>query len=232
MLAGQAHVPRQHANACPAADRQAAIPRPQTAARKIDPRQMPSWVDDADRRFDDGAHVFAEPDRQIDPRQRVGQGAVGQYPAVFHDDQMIGQPGHFFRRVADVERRYFQLVVQALQIRQDFLFAFQIQRRQRLVQEQQARIDGQLSGDADPVSFAAGQSFRLAFEQVADAESAGLAFLKAATISFMANLRSAAAATVTFSAWADRDSSRVPVRNSDLKIFMRSFFGMRASRSL
>ena len=90
-------------------------------------------------------------------------------PAVHHQD-VIGQPRDLVRRVADIEHRNLKLIVQALQVRQDLLLALQIQRRQRLVHQQHARVDGQRPRDADTLALAAGERCRLAIQQMRNAK--------------------------------------------------------------
>jgi hypothetical protein len=72
--------------------------------------------------------------------------------------------------MADIEHRNVQLAVQPLQVGQDFLLALQVERGQRLVHQQQARVDGQGTGDADPLAFATREQIGFAVEQMADAQ--------------------------------------------------------------
>jgi hypothetical protein len=72
--------------------------------------------------------------------------------------------------VADVKHRDFQFVVEFFQVGQDFLLAGQVQGRQGLVHEQDARAHRQSARDAHPLALAAGQPVRLAFQQMADAQ--------------------------------------------------------------
>ncbi|MNC15835.1 hypothetical protein D3C75_636660 [compost metagenome] len=68
---------------------------------------------------------------------------------------MVGQPRDLILGVADVQHRNVELVVQPLQVRQDFTFALGIQRRQGLVHQQQFRAGEQGAGDADALSLTA-----------------------------------------------------------------------------
>ncbi|MNF17854.1 hypothetical protein D3C80_2216040 [compost metagenome] len=49
--------------------------------------------------------------------------------------QVIGQAGNFILGVADVNQRDLQLVVQALEVGQDFALARPVEGRQRLVHQ-------------------------------------------------------------------------------------------------
>ncbi|KDB88474.1 citrate (Si)-synthase domain protein, partial [Bordetella bronchiseptica D989] len=86
-------------------------------------------------------------------KQRV-QRAAGHRAALLQQHQVIGQPRHFVGRMADVDHRDVQFVVQALQVGQDFALALHVQRRQRLVHQQQARAGQQRAGDAHALAFA------------------------------------------------------------------------------
>ena len=169
-LFGQAHVPRQHPHPHAAANRQALVAHPQAAARKIHPRQMPAVVHLAHRAIEHGASVVPQRDGQIDAGQRLRQGPAGHHPAVVHHHQGIGQPRHFIGRVADIQHRNVQLAAQALQVGQDFLFALQVERGQRLVHQQQARVHGQCPRNADPLALATRQGARFAVQQMANSQ--------------------------------------------------------------
>jgi hypothetical protein len=131
---------------------------------------MPLRIALGHHRIQHHAGVFAEMDRQIEPRQRFGQRTGDVGAAGLHDHDVVGQTGDFIRGVADVEHGNIQFLVQAFQIGQDFLLARQIERGQRFVHQQQARFHRQRAGDADALAFAAGELVRATFEQSADAE--------------------------------------------------------------
>lgn len=75
--------------------------------------------------------------------------------ALIQHHHMVGQPGDFVWRVADVEHRDFQLGGDFFQIGQDFLFAPQVQRRQRFVHQQELRRGEQRAANAHPLALAA-----------------------------------------------------------------------------
>ena len=157
-----------HSGAFP--DGNVVVAQPQAAAGKIHAHQMPCVVAFANHGVNDHPGVFAQPDRQIKPRQGFTQGADGNGLAAFQDDDMVSESRHFIRGVTHIQDGHFQLIVQSRQIGQDFLFAVVIERGQRLVHEQNARIDGQRPRHADAAAFAAGEAVRLAVEQFADAQ--------------------------------------------------------------
>ncbi len=64
-------------------------------------------------------------------------------------------------------------MVQAFQIGQDFTLAFGVQRRQRLIEQHQARAGQQGPRDADTLTLTSGQLFRATFQQMIDAEQFG-----------------------------------------------------------
>ena len=63
--------------------------------------------------------------------------------------------------------------MQALQVWQDFTFAFAVQRGQRFIHQQQARAGEQGAGDSDALALTAGKVLRMAVQQVADAQQLG-----------------------------------------------------------
>ena len=80
-----------------------------------------------------------------DDESRPVVGFFGKLPAT----------GDFVWRVADVEHRDFQLGGDFFQIGQDFLFAPQVQRRQRFVHQQELRRGEQRAANAHPLALAA-----------------------------------------------------------------------------
>ncbi len=83
---------------------------------------------------------------------------------------MVGQSGHLILRVTDVQHRDFQFIVQALQVRQDFVFSLTVERCQRFVHQQQLRAGEQRTGDADSLPFATGKVLRVTLQQMADSQ--------------------------------------------------------------
>lgn len=125
--------------------------------------------------------VVVQRQRQVDSRQGFADRPAGADLAVLQQHQVIGQARHFVRRVADIEHRDVQFLVQAFEIGQDLALALQVEGCQRLVHQQQARAGEQGPGDADALLLAAGEAFRHAFQQVLDAQQgAGLFQLDAA----------------------------------------------------
>jgi hypothetical protein len=126
-----------------------------------------------DAGFDDDAGIVGEGRRQVDAAQVRVERAAGDDLALVEQDQMVGQPGHFVRGVADVDDGNGQFAVQALQIGQDFQLALEVEGGQRLVHQQDFRRGEQGAGDGDALAFAAGKLARRAVEQVGDAEQFG-----------------------------------------------------------
>ena len=81
---------------------------------------------------------------------------------------MVCQSGDFVRGVADVEQRNVQFCMQAPQIRQDVGLALRVQRGQRLIQQQQARVGQQCAGNANALALPAGQAGGAALQQMAN----------------------------------------------------------------
>ena len=73
-------------------------------------------------------------------------------------------------RMADVHDRNVELVAQALDVVEDLGLARHVERGQRLVHQQNARLREQRAADRDALLFAARQRPRLAPQQRAEAE--------------------------------------------------------------
>ncbi len=86
-----------------------------------------------------------------------------------HDD-IVGQPRHLVERMTDIEHRQLRLVAQPFEIGQDFRAALGVQRRQRLVEEQDLRRRQQRAAERNAAFLAAGQQARAPLEQAAQAE--------------------------------------------------------------
>ena len=169
-LRGQADVAGQHPNPHPPAGRQTGITGPEAAAVEVGTRQMPARVDLADRRVEHRTGLLAQAQRQVEPHQQLLQRPVRPHPPGLERDQMVGQPRHLVRRMGDIEHRDVEFLAQPLQVGQDLLAARVVQRRQRLVHQQQARPQRQRPGDADALALAARQPLRAALEQRPDAQ--------------------------------------------------------------
>ena len=72
--------------------------------------------------------------------------------------------------VADIDHRHAALVAQALEIGKDFALARRVERGERLVEQQQARLHQQRAADRDALALAARERARPALEQMAEAE--------------------------------------------------------------
>ena len=93
-------------------------------------------------------------------RQRV---AIAR--ALVADPQVVRQAQQLGGGMADVEHRDLELGMQPLEIGQDVLAGRGVERRQRLVHQQQPRAGQQRPGDRDPLPLAARQRLRGARQQ-------------------------------------------------------------------
>ena len=78
---------------------------------------------------------------------------------------MVGEPLDLRHVVGDVERRQRQAVAQPLEERQDVGLGGVVERRQRLVHQQQPRLRQQRAAERDALALAAGEIARRAVEQ-------------------------------------------------------------------
>ena len=117
-------------------ERMAAVAHPEAATTKVSARQLPLLIALADDGVDDDAGILAELNRQVEPGQRLGKWTVGQCASSFEHDQMVGKARHFVGRVTDVEHWNVELVVQLFQIGQNFLATLEVERGERLVEQQ------------------------------------------------------------------------------------------------
>ena len=171
-LPRQADVARQDAHAHTAAQRQALVTRPQAAfgGAELQPRQLPRRIALGDRALQHHAGTFALRRGQIQPRQHVGQRPGCGDLAVRHQHQLVGELRDLVDRMADIDHRNVQLGMQPPQIGQHLGLARRIQRRQRLVHQQQARPGGQRARHGHALPLAARQGVGPARHQVADAQ--------------------------------------------------------------
>ena len=77
---------------------------------------------------------------------------------------------NLIQRVADVEHRYIDLPRQTLQIRQQFTLARDVERSQRLIEQQQLGRGQQCATNRHTLFFTAGQTARQAIEQRLNAQ--------------------------------------------------------------
>ncbi len=170
--ARQAHVARQHAQPHAATQRETAVARPQRGARAVDvdARELPLRVALGDHAVEHDAGLLAERQRQVEPRQHLAQRPGGEDAARFHHHQVVGQARHFVDGVADVDDRQRQLVVQAVEVGQHLGLAARVERRQRFVEQQQARVGAERARDRDALAFAARERGRAPRHQRADAQ--------------------------------------------------------------
>ncbi|MNZ84545.1 hypothetical protein D3C78_1033070 [compost metagenome] len=166
----QADVAGVHAKAQALAERLRTAGDQHLAAGEFQAGEVVGVVVVGDPRLDDHPGVLAEGGGQVEAGEGFLQAALGDHPALVEQHHVVGQARHLVGGVADVEHRDVQLVVQTLEVGQDLLLALEIERRQRLVHQQQARAGEQRAGDADALALAAGQALGHALEQVADAE--------------------------------------------------------------
>ena len=140
------------------------------SGRQLQAEQLIGGVVGADLAFDDHPGVIAQRQGQIQACEGLADRAAGEGFAITEQYQMIGQTRDFILRMTDVQQRNIQFVMQALQVWEDFAFAPAVESRQRFVHQQQFRAGQQGAGDADALSFAAGQMLWMTLEQMADAE--------------------------------------------------------------
>ena len=145
-------------------------PQPAGLAIHIEPRQVPLRITRADHGVQHHTGLVAKGHGQIQPRQHVGQRAIGQYAAGIHQHQVVGQPRHFVDGMADVDDGDAQFFVQPVQIGQDLGLATRVQRGQGLIHQQQCRAGGQRACDGHALALAARKRIGPALQQVGDAQ--------------------------------------------------------------
>ena len=137
------------------ADRPVALTDKNLPAGKVEPAEPVLRVMRGYRGVEDHTGVVGEGSGQIETRQRLLQRAAGDDAAFVQQYQMVGEPRHFIGRVADVDERNVEFVMQAFKVGQDFLLALQIECGQRLVHQQDLRPGQQCTGDGHTLAFAA-----------------------------------------------------------------------------
>ena len=161
-----------HAAAQAAAQRLGALADAQAGAGKVEPRQGVGLVA-GQHRLDDHPGVVGEGRRQVGAGQGLAEGAAGHHPALVEQHQVVRQPGHLVGGMAHVDDGYRQLVVQAFEVGQDLQLALEVEGRQRLVHQQQARRGEQRPGDGHALALAAAEAVGAPVEQAADAQQPG-----------------------------------------------------------
>ena len=96
--------------------------------------------------------------------------ADGEALALRQDRDRVREPRDLRHGVAHVDDRDVKLVAKALDVVEDLALARYVERRQRLVHQEDARLREQGPADRDPLLLAAGERRGLAFEQCAEAE--------------------------------------------------------------
>ena len=110
-------------------------------------------------------------------RQRQGRIALqftersrADHSALVHQHDLVGEAFDLGDRVGDVDDRQRQPIAQPLEERQDLVLGRAVERRQRLVHQEQLGLRQQRPADRDPLALAAGKLARSAVEQRRDAE--------------------------------------------------------------
>ena len=85
--------------------------------------------------------------------------------AFLHDDDVIGHIGDHGQIVGDQDQPHAVLIDQFFQQPEDLRLRRHVQRRRRLVGNQQFRPQGNRHGDDDALALAAGQVVRIAVER-------------------------------------------------------------------
>jgi hypothetical protein len=104
----------------------------------------------------------------------AGAGAFLDHVAPVHHHHPVGDLGHHAHVVGDEQHRHADLGLQRLDQLQDLRLDGDVQRRGRLVGDQQVRPAGQRHGDHHPLAHAAGEQVRIVMEAAAGAGDADL----------------------------------------------------------
>ena len=107
---------------------------------------------------------------EIETSHHVVHVADGEALPVGQDHHGVGEPRDFRDRVADVDDRDVELVAQPFDVVEDLGLARNVERRQRLVHEQDARLCEQGAADRHPLLLPARERPGLAVQQRAQAE--------------------------------------------------------------
>ena len=142
--------------------RAAGVGEVRRSARRILPRDPRRQHDTGLERAGVGAKVEAAED--------VVDGAARHHAAAGEQHDRVGEARDLVDGVADVDDRQSRLVAEPLDVGQDLLLQSRVERRQRLVHQQQARVRQQRAADRDPLLLAAGKVGRATVEERADVE--------------------------------------------------------------
>ena len=96
----------------------------------------------------------------------LGHRAAGAYLPGLQQHQRVSQPRHLVHGVGDIQHGDLQAVAQGFQPGQYVLLAGAVQRGQRLVQQQHARLARQRPRNRHPLALAAGERVHPPFQQV------------------------------------------------------------------
>ena len=110
-----------------------------------------------DRPGKDGSAGEARDERVPWQRDEVGGGGELQDDAVADHADAVSERGGILEVVRDEDRRQPEIVEQSAQLRADLGARVRVERRQRLVQQQQRRVSRQRAGERDPLALSPGQ---------------------------------------------------------------------------
>ncbi len=127
----------------------------QLATDEPDSRQAVVGIDRGHLAENDRAGLLARKLRHIHLHEDRLQIAVCNDSSRVDDDEMIAEPADLLDVMADVEDRCRQFGVQAIEERQDLVPARDIERRERLVHQHEARRTQQRAPDRDALRLAA-----------------------------------------------------------------------------
>ena len=140
-------------------------------AAELEPRDLARVVVGCDPRVDHGAGFEAAEQRpQVEAMGERLRRALGDHAPAVHQHDRVREPHDLLDRMAHVDDQDPQLVAQPLDVREDLALALGVERRERLVHEQEARLREEGAADRDALLLAAGETPRSPVEQVADAE--------------------------------------------------------------
>ena len=109
-------------------------------------------------------------------RLRIGMLRVGEHVghrprlddlAALHDDHVVGDAAHDIEVVGDEQHRHADLRLQVLEQLQDLRLHGDVERRRRLVGDEQVRPVGERHRDHHPLTLAAGKLMRIGAEALA-----------------------------------------------------------------
>ena len=128
------------------------------AAVEGERRQLVVGIVRGDARVDHRSRLVAAGRRpEVEPPHHVVDVADGEALAVGQHHDRVGEPRDLGDRMADVDDRNAELVAQPLDVVEDLGLARHVERGQRLVHQQDARLREQRAADRDALLFAARQ---------------------------------------------------------------------------